>query len=334
MDVSLRELIALRAKTIAAALEAFVPDVLVVDHLPRGALRELDPSLAELRVDGRTRCVLGLRDVVEDPARVRRDWRALANEDAVRDYYDAVWIYGDPAVYDQVREYDFAPEIAAKVHYTGYLDCRVRSAFGEATNAELLAALPEMPERLLLCMVGGGQDGANLAEAFAQAELPDGATGVILMGPFMPAEAEQRLRRYASGNPRLRVLGYVTDPDLLLACAERVVAMGGYNTTCEMLSFEKHVLIVPRSKPRHEQQIRAERLRALGLIDVLQPEDVNPKALAEWLARDLGPPPRVRERIDLNGTARLPHLLEEVLAAPAFPEWSQSENGEVHHATR
>jgi predicted glycosyltransferase len=77
-----------------------------------------------------------------------------------------------------------------------------------------------------------------------------------------------------------------------------VVAMGGYNTIYEVLSFEKHALVVPRSKPRHEQQIRASRLRDLGLLDLLPPDQVSPEALSEWLARDLGAPARIRERID------------------------------------
>ena len=332
LDVALHELVALRARAIAAALETFQPDVLIVDHLPRGALRELDSSLEDLRAAGRTRCVLGLRDVLDDPARVRREWDEAANEDAIRDYYDGVWIYGDPAVYDPVREYGFSPDVARKVRHTGYLDCRMRPYFGEVERAELLAALPELPQRLILCTVGGGQDGANLAEAFALAELPPGATGVILMGPFMPPEVQQRLRRLAAENPRLRVLGYVTDPDLLLSCADRVIAMGGYNTVCEVLSFGKHALIVPRSKPRHEQQIRAERLRALGLLDVLPLEQVTPRALSDWLCRDLGPPPRVREQIDLNGLARLPGLLAEVLAASPGQDWNRSPEEETEHA--
>ena len=48
-----------------------------------------------------------------------------------------------------------------------------------------------------------------------------------------------------------------------------VVAMGGYNTFCEILSFDKRALIVPRTKPRMEQYIRAARGQELGLCRVL-----------------------------------------------------------------
>jgi predicted glycosyltransferase len=128
------------------------------------------------------------------------------------------------------------------------------------------------------------------------------------------------------------VLEFISNPDLLLSRADRIVSMGGYNTTCEVLSYEKHALIVPRSKPRHEQQIRAERLHALGLLEVLPPDQVSPQALSEWLCRDLGPPPRVRERIDLNGCARLPALLREVLTASRSSNWSSPLQREIEHA--
>ena len=44
--------------------------------------------------------------------------------------------------------------------------------------------------------------------------------------------------------------------------ADAIVAMGGYNTFCEILSFDKRALIVPRTRPRLEQYIRAVRSRA------------------------------------------------------------------------
>jgi predicted glycosyltransferase len=50
-----------------------------------------------------------------------------------------------------------------------------------------------------------------------------------------------------------------------------IVAMGGYNTFCEIMTLDKPALIVPRSVPRQEQLIRAERAVKLGLASMLNP---------------------------------------------------------------
>jgi predicted glycosyltransferase len=314
LDISLDELISLRGKSIRAALEAFAPDLLIVDKVPRGALGELEPTLEYLRQDGLSRCVLGLRDVLDDAPSVCREWIEADNEEAIRRYYDAIWIYGDASVFDPVSEYGLSSDVAAKVRFTGYLHQPERSHVGEINAATKTACL-EGVERLVLCLVGGGQDGALLAETFAQAKFPLGTTGVILTGPFMPAEAQARLRRRALENPQLRVVGFVTDADLLLSRAERVVAMGGYNTVCEILAFGKPALIVPRVKPRLEQWIRAERLQALGFLDVTHPDALNPRLLTEWLQREPKDPPPLRGRIAMDGVAKLGPLMREALSA-------------------
>jgi predicted glycosyltransferase len=233
-----------------------------------------------------------------------------------------------------VREYRFSRDIAAKVRYTGYLDQRMRLQFaaadtstgaggagedlGDEGRLDPVALLDLLPGHLVLCLVGGGEDGAALAEAFAQVTLPPDTNGVILTGPFMPQAVQQRLCRRAERDPRFRVLDFVPEPTRLLGRADRVIAMGGYNTTLELLSFEKRALIVPRTQPQREQWIRAERLRDLNLLDMLHPDDLAPGALSSWLAREIGPRPRTRDRIDLNGLARLPLLLREVLTGQAL----------------
>lgn len=327
LDVSLAELIALRASAIRSSVLSFDPEVLIVDNVPRGAVRELDPVLAEIRRRGKTFCVLGLRDVLDDVAAVTRDWKRAENQDAIRSFYDAIWVYGDPKVYDVAREYSFPSDVAAKMRYTGYLDQRARLDFvKDDDGTDRLERLELPPGRLALCLLGGGQDGANLGEAFARAELPPGTNGVIVTGPFLDERVLRRLRDLTRNRPRTRVVEFVPEPIQFAARADRIVSMGGYNTTCETLSLGKRALIVPRVKPRTEQLIRARRLERLGLVDVLHPDELDPEAISRWLAEE-GVPPAARGRIDFNGLSRLSNLVEEGLAKPILRESSLVRQG-------
>ncbi len=330
LDVPLKELTSLRSRTICAALEGFRPDILVVDNVPRGAVGELDQTLAALR--GRTRLVLGLRDVLDAPERVRHEWARSENFKTIRNYYDAVWVYGDRGVYDLVAEYDFPPDVACKVRFVGYLDQTARLDAKADGRDDALATL-ELPRGpLAVCSVGGGQDGAQVAEAFARAELPRDMGGVLLTGPFMPAEARRRLAESVACNTRLRVLDFVEEPLRLLARADRLVSMGGYNCSCEVLSLGVPALVVPRTAPRVEQLLRAERFRTLGLADVLLPDQLKPEAISRWLAREPKRTP-ARRGVDIGGLSRLPQLAAEVLASSPGQAAGALTEGGLKHAS-
>lgn len=317
LNLPLQEIIALRSQIIRTALATFKPDVFIVDNVPRGAVGELDLSLKYLRRQTQTRCVLGLRDVLDEPAIVRRDWNRAANEAVIRHYYHEVWVYGDPAVYDTAHEYQFSSNVAAKLRYLGYLDQRSRLKYVDTESIQTIADLRLSEEQLAVCFVGGGQDGDKLAKAFAQITLPPKTSGVIVTGPFMSPQVRQQLQAYATSSNRLKVLDYLPEPTLLLPQANWVVSMGGYNTTCEILSFEKRSLIVPRVKPRREQMIRAERLQQMNIVDLLHPDQINPAVLTRWMAQNKAAP-QVRDRLNLNGLTHLTQQLEKMLTMPAY----------------
>jgi len=138
--------------------------------------------------------------------------------------------------------------------------------------------------------------------------------GVVVTGPFMPVEAKAELHRIATTRNNLQVLEFVSEPTLLLQQADYVIAMGGYNVVSEILSFEKRALIVPRVNPRQEQLVRAERLQALGVVDVAHPEDLTPQGLSRWMNNVSRCPstPSVHAQLDFGGLSRLPDLVSEV----------------------
>ncbi|HSP07906.1 MAG TPA: glycosyltransferase [Acidobacteriota bacterium] len=315
LDISLQDLIKLRSHTIGAALDAFQPDIVLVDNVPRGAVKELDPVLKNFRGRARTRFILGLRDVLDEPAVVEREWKAAGNEEAIDDFYDLVLVYGDQHVYDLARSYSFPDAISRRLRYTGYLDQRERLRFTSEELLQVADTLELGSDRLAVCAVGGGQDGSRLAEAFAQTDLPDGMMGVLLTGPYLPEQSRRRLRSYAANRPKLRVVDFLPEPAPLLMLADRIVSMGGYNSVLEALSFEKPTLVVPRVTPRREQILRAQRMKDLGLLHLLHPDSLTPSSLADWLRTDHCLP-QVRKTIDLNGLSRMAQLLEPYRAVP------------------
>jgi predicted glycosyltransferase len=319
--LSLRQIVSLRAHIIQGALEAFRPDMLVVDTEPRGAFRELEPALSWLRMQGRTHCVLGLRDIRDDATAVRREWRTTSSDTAIRDYYDEVWVYGDPRVFDVVREYRFPHDVATKLRYTGYLDQRARLDFVQPGDdgPRLLATLPT--GRMVLCTVGGGQDGIALARAFIATPLLHDTFGLVLAGPQMPPDMLEHLRQRTEPSRCVRVLRFVPEPAPLFARADRLITMGGYNSALEAVSFAKPALIVPRVKPRQEQWLRADRLRALGLVDVLHPDELSPGRLGAWLAQEREHP-QASGTVDLGGLPRIVEFLKERQWRVARPEAS------------
>ncbi|UCD75514.1 MAG: hypothetical protein JSV91_01075 [Phycisphaerales bacterium] len=324
LAVTMDELIRLRSKIILAAVRSFEPNLFIADKVPLGAFNELRPALRALRFHGRTRTVLGLREILDDPQTVAREWREAGYDSAIRRHYDQIWIYGDREVYDANAEYSLAPDIASKVRYTGYLN-PLEGWLDEHRNAlenqQILTELSLPGGRLMLCVVGGGRDGVPLAEAFLLASLPSRASGLLITGPLMPATAQARLRRLAERHPRMRVREFVTDPLPYMRRASRIIAMGGYNTMCEVVACGKPALIVPRVEPRTEQLIRAERFAARKLVHMLHPAGLCPGAVSEWLGRNGVSAARGTEVVDFSGLSRLPELAREVLElGPRHPE--------------
>lgn len=268
LSMSLDEMVSLRGSIIEATASSFEPDLAIVDKEPWGFRYELAPTLEALKARG-TKMVLGIRDVLDDDDALSAEWARKNALEAVERFYDEIWIYGMPEICEPLEGLDLTPSLRDRIRYTGYLR---RTA--PDWPAESGTEIPEQP--YVLVTTGGGGDGAALVDWVLRAYEDDPglrAHALIVYGPFMNASARTEFdERVGDLANRVTAMSFHPRFERLLAGASGVVAMGGYNTFCEILSMDKPGIIVPRTRPRREQVIRAESAERLGLVRMLLPE--------------------------------------------------------------
>lgn len=288
LNIGVAELCSMRGGITQRALELFQPDVLLVDNFPLGTRLELLPALREMK-HRRTRTVLGLRDVVDPPQKVRRDWERDGMYDLIERLYDRIIVYGEKSILDAADAYGFSPALAERTVYSGYVTEQQLPAGG----AEAVCRTLGVKEGFLLATVGGGGDGRPLLEAFLEAldHLP-GAEAVVVTGEFMSAADRLAVAAAAAPRPRVVLRDYLPDMPSVMAAAGLVVAMGGYNTSAEIIAARTRAVLVPRTwrSGEHatrgrtgvdgEQMVRAEALARLGLVTVVDPRELSGESLA------------------------------------------------------
>lgn len=298
LDLGHDEFRSMRSRLLAEIASAFRPNFLLVDKSPLGLMGELTEALEAMRVTaGPRRLVLGWRDILDHPDRVREEWASNGWLEAIERHYDEVWVFGDPEVYDVRTEYPLPAAIGSRIRYYGYLAPRV----DPAERAAMRERLAPGGERLAIVTAGGGEDGEPLLAAWMDAArrgmLPDDLQSVVVAGPFLPPEALAALREQAL--PGVRVVPFLPALETAIAAADVVVSMAGYNTVCEVLGAGVRSVLVPRATEREEQRIRAERLERLGRAQVVPAEMLTGDALASTVRAALAaPPPTARLRLD------------------------------------
>ena len=251
---------ALRAHILEETMRQFHPDVFVADFMPAGPYGELIPALEELERQG-GRAIAGFRDVIDEPEFVRTLWSETGVYETLRRFYSDICVYGDRRMVDFADAYELDETLAARLHYCGYL--------GRATPSE---AYEPGGRPFVVATSGGGVDGAEGLKQFIDAATllgpRDGARWLAVTGPLMPDADHRDLATLADG-VGVEVQRVVPELRRAIAAADCVVAMAGYNTVCDILSFQRPAVLTPRNGPSQEQRLRAARLEQWGVANVL-----------------------------------------------------------------
>jgi predicted glycosyltransferase len=268
LRLNVEHTLAMRTRIIKDTADIYRPDLFIVDKEPTGLRGEVLPALRMLKERG-TPLVMGLRDVMDDPDKLAAEWERKNVVPVLRDLYDEVWIYGLPQINKPLTGIEVPPSVRHKMVYTGYLHRDL------PLHTDAPHEMEEFDEPYILVTPGGGGDGVDLVDWVLSAyendpHIPYGA--MLVFGPFMAAAAREHFKERAAKFRNIRTLTFTNNLGALMKDAAGVVAMGGYNTFCEILSFDKKAIIVPRTRPRLEQYIRTRAARNLGLLEMLNAE--------------------------------------------------------------
>jgi len=316
LHLDIEQTLAMRSSIIKHTAEIFDPHLFLVDKEPLGLRGEVGDTLEMLKDRG-TRLVLGLRDVMDEPNLLRKEWQRKNVYPALNELYDEIWIYGLPEIFDPLSELPDMKPLADKMSFTGYLRRQLPQAPPDAHESEL----PSEP--YLLVTTGGGGDGEELIDwvlsAYeSEADIPHPA--LLVFGPFMNQDRRLAFQERVAKLAKVHAITFESRFERLVDRAIGVVAMGGYNTFCDIMSFGKPALIVPRTRPRQEQLLRATRAEALGLVRVL-PDDGkrDPKVMASALSTlpDWRPNPDIDMTRFLGGLDKIADLVRSWLPVRA-----------------
>ncbi|MCB2264467.1 MAG: hypothetical protein LGR52_16250 [Candidatus Thiosymbion ectosymbiont of Robbea hypermnestra] len=288
-----------RRNIIATTARTFKPDLFIVDKEPLGLKREVLPTLQWIRrCMPKTRTILGLRDILDDARTVLTDWTEKGMFEVLDRLYDEIWIYGLREFYDAVAEYAIPGSISRKICFTGYISrrppemqavCRVKRDLGVRQG-----------EKLVVITAGGGGDGYAVFDHYlAMLEnrpLLAGVKTFLITGPFLPFPQRREIYQRA-GRLGIVTAQFFSGMEKVLAAADLVIGMGGYNTVCEILSQGTVSLIIPREVPRKEQLIRARVFNKQKLVDYIPWSSVNRRVLREKIVALLNYPEPYHEAI-------------------------------------
>jgi predicted glycosyltransferase len=303
LHIDLEQTMEMRAAIIRQTALSFRPDLFLVDKEPLGLEGEVLATLQMLKAMGTT-LVLGLRDIMDDPKLLLREWKRKQVLPALEHLYDDIWVYGLNRFADPLEGVDCPVGVRRRMIYTGYL----RRAVPQLTEAP---ALPIGEQPYVLVTVGGGDDGMSVVDWVLRAYEHDPAiplAAVVVLGPFMPPVMQRQFRARAERLGRFAVVTFDAHVECLMERAVGVVAMGGYNTYCEILSLDKRAILVPRVKPRQEQLIRANRAAELELVRMLDPLGPRGPEIMAAALRGLAQQPLPSQR----GAARMLGGLEVI----------------------
>ncbi len=302
-----------RRDRLLALFAEIEPDVLLIESFPFGRRRlsfELIPLLEAAHERARRPLIAcSVRDILQESSKPARTAETL---DRLNAYFDAVLVHGDPAFARLDETFPAAADIAAKLHYTGFV----------TAPAQAFAPHDGTPGGEIVVSIGGGAVGPALLEAALAARPLAGLQETpwrLITGPNLPEGDAARLREAASEG--VTVDRFRADFRRLLAAAKLSISYAGYNTVMDLMRARVPAVLVTYGGDKGgetEQRHRAARLEALGRACVLSDADLSTERLAAAIGAALALNPTAEPAFDMDGAATTAETLIGLSAARAL----------------
>lgn len=320
LGISHQRLVNLRSSLLLETVKQFQPHLILIDHSPTGMKGEMKPAL-EFARENLADCVttLGLRDIIDDPGRVKELWSRENIYPTIEALYDHILVYGDPSIYDMTSPCGFTRQLKAKTVFTGFLGDRVAYVKPEPDSKAI------GQRQKVLVSVGGG-DGATESvlatylKMIRQFKEKINFDSCLITGPFVP---EEIYRRYESECDDLGVelIRFVDSTTPYFETADLVISTAGYNSVTQILQSADQAILIPRVMHRQEQELRASIFDKAGLIKMIHPQLIKPENLYEavttCLSNEVRPLCQAREagRLKLTGLDQIVKHFQNLISA-------------------
>ncbi|MES0445586.1 MAG: glycosyltransferase [Desulfobacterales bacterium] len=300
IKINPRHALDIRQNIITTTAKTFQPHLFIVDKEPLGLKKEVLPTLKWMRrCQPNARTILGLRDIMDDAETIKKIWKDKGVYDILDTLYDEVWTYGIRDFYNPIEEYDIPEHISQKMQFTGYIPRKVPNR--EEVKKEKQRNSIREGQKLVVITTGGGGDGYPVMDAYLSMlesqKRPFSFASILITGPFMPRRKRTKIFKRAR---KLGILAFhfYRHMEKILAAADLVVCMGGYNTLCELMSQKTVTLLIPRETPRKEQLIRAKCFHRNNLVEYIPWNTLSPETLRQKIFHLLEHPEFYQNAID------------------------------------
>jgi predicted glycosyltransferase len=313
-----------RKNALIDLFDRFQPDCLITEFFPFGRHKlffELIPLLEHIQaVSPDTKIVSSVRDIVGRTE--------LAQEEGIicqltSKYFDLILFHSDPKFQKLAESFSRVRDLNCQIEYTGFVAQPIPENV-VLSDFDLVNLKRSQP--MILVSIGGGRIGYELLETVIAASsiladlIPHHIH--IFTGPFMSEAQFLQLEQASVGKSNVTLERFTANLMTYMSQADLSISLTGYNTTMNIMRTGVRSLVVPIGHYENdkEQLVRTRKLEKMGVVEVIEPQSLEPTYLAQKIVDCLHQMPETTaiNQFDLQGAENTTVILQQLLMESAF----------------